>query len=264
MKPASRAATAAGKLSHGEKRQLEIAIALALKPRLMLLDEPFAGLGPDETRAGIALLAALKGEFLMLLIERDIDAVFAHDDEIGVMVDGRLIAWEPPTRSARAPPCREPTSAKRSSHDAPRRGDRNWLRRRESAARRRFRPRWREALALLGRNGMATLSAGEPQMLAIGRALMTNPKLIVPDEATEGLAPLVRAEIWECLKRLKAEGLTILVIDNLSGLRDTVDRIAVNENGRIVWRGAAGEFRSHRTIVERFLHVGGAVAPPVV
>jgi branched-chain amino acid transport system ATP-binding protein len=117
---------------------------------------------------------------------------------------------------------------------------------------------------LLGRNGMATLSAGEPQMLAIGRALMTNPKLIVPDEATEGLAPLVRAEIWECLKRLKAEGLTILVIDNLSGLRDTVDRIAVNENGRIVWRGAAGEFRSHRTIVERFLHVGGAVAPPVV
>jgi branched-chain amino acid transport system ATP-binding protein len=96
MKPASRAATPAGKLSHGEKRQLEIAIALALKPRLMLLDEPFASLGPDETRAGIALLAALKGEFLMLLIERDMDAVFAHADEIGVMVDGRLIAWGAP------------------------------------------------------------------------------------------------------------------------------------------------------------------------
>ena len=82
-------------------------------------------------------------------------------------------------------------------------------------------------------------------MLAIGRALMTNPKLIVLDEATEGLAPLVRAEIWDCLKRLKAEGLTILVIDkNLKALLDIVDRIAVIEKGRVVWRGAADEFRS--------------------
>jgi branched-chain amino acid transport system ATP-binding protein len=92
----ARAATPAGKLSHGEKRQLEIAIALVLKPRLMLLDEPFAGLGPDETRAGIARLGALKGEFSMLLIEHDMDAVFALADEIGVMVDGRLVAWGAP------------------------------------------------------------------------------------------------------------------------------------------------------------------------
>jgi branched-chain amino acid transport system ATP-binding protein len=109
------------------------------------------------------------------------------------------------------------------------------------------------------------LSGGEQQMLAIGRALMTNPKLIVLDEATEGLAPLVRAEIWDCLKRLKAEGLTILVIDkNLKALLDIVDRIAVIEKGRIVWRGTAGEFRSQSTIAERFLHVGGALAPAVV
>ena len=109
------------------------------------------------------------------------------------------------------------------------------------------------------------LSGGEQQMLAIGRALMTNPKLIVLDEATEGLAPLVRAEIWDCLKRLKAEGLTILVIDkNLKALLDIVDRIAVIEKGRVVWRGAAGEFRSEPTIAERFLHVGGALAPAVV
>jgi branched-chain amino acid transport system ATP-binding protein len=109
------------------------------------------------------------------------------------------------------------------------------------------------------------LSGGEQQMLAIGRALMTNPMLIVLDEATEGLAPLVRAEIWDCLKRLKADGLTILVIDkNLRALLDIADCIAVIEKGRIVWRGAAGEFRSHPTIVDRFLHVGGAVAPSVV
>jgi branched-chain amino acid transport system ATP-binding protein len=109
------------------------------------------------------------------------------------------------------------------------------------------------------------LSGGEQQMLAIGRALMTNPKLIVLDEATEGLAPIVRAEIWDCLKRLKAEGLSILVIDkNLKALLDIVDRIAVIEKGRIVWRGSAGEFRSQPAIAERFLHVGGALAPAVV
>ena len=105
------------------------------------------------------------------------------------------------------------------------------------------------------------ISGGEQQMLAIGRALMTNPKLLVLDEATEGLAPLVRAQIWDCLKRLKAEGQAILVIDkNLRALLDFVDHVAVIEKGRIVWRGAAGAFRSEPWIVERFLHVGGASA----
>ena len=86
-----RAEDPAGELSHGEKRSLEIAMALALHPRLMLLDEPFAGLGSEETRAGINLLRALKRECAMLLVEHDMDA-----DEIGVMVDGRLIAWGSP------------------------------------------------------------------------------------------------------------------------------------------------------------------------
>ena len=114
------------------------------------------------------------------------------------------------------------------------------------------------------RNYGDQLSGGEQQMLSIGRALMTNPKLIVLDEATEGLAPLVRTEIWACLKRLKAEGQSILVIDkNLKALLDFVDRIAVIEKGRIVWRGSAGAFRSEPSIVERFLHVGGAPAPPL-
>ena len=117
-------------------------------------------------------------------------------------------------------------------------------------------------LAERRRNFGDQLSGGEQQMLAIGRALMTNPKLLVLDEATEGLAPLIRVEIWDCLKRLKDEGQSILVIDkNLKALLGFVDRIAVIEKGRIVWRGSAGEFRSEPSIVERFLHVGGAPAP---
>ena len=98
-------------------------------------------------------------------------------------------------------------------------------------------------------------------MLAIGRALMTNPRLLVLDEATEGLAPLIRVDILECLKRLRGEGQSILVIDkNLKALLAFVDRVAVIEKGRIVWRGS-GEFRSEASIVERFLHDGGVSAP---
>ena len=85
----------------------------------------------------------------------------------------------------------------------------------------------------------ASLSGGEQQMLAIGRALMTNPRLLILDEATEGLAPLIRAEIWEVIARLKAEtGLAILVIDkSLRELRSVSDRAVILERGRTVWSG---------------------------
>jgi branched-chain amino acid transport system ATP-binding protein len=87
-----------------------------------------------------------------------------------------------------------------------------------------------------------TLSGGEQQMLAIGRALMTNPWLLVLDEATEGLAPVIRAEIWATLATLKAEGLAILVIDkNLAALRKLADRHHVLEKGRTVWAGSAAQ-----------------------
>ncbi len=97
------------------------------------------------------------------------------------------------------------------------------------------------------------LSGGEQQMLAIGRALTTNPKLLVLDEATEGLAPLIRAEIWSCLAALKRQGQSILVIDkNLGALLRLADRGFVIEKGRIVWRGAGEEI----ALAEGRLHLG--------
>lgn len=98
------------------------------------------------------------------------------------------------------------------------------------------------------------LSGGEQQMLAIGRALMTNPALLILDEATEGLAPLVRQEIWRCLKQLKQEGLSILVIDkNVSDIARIADQHFIVEKGRTVWSGSSMELESDRSISTRYL-----------
>ena len=100
------------------------------------------------------------------------------------------------------------------------------------------------------------LSGGEQQMLAIGRALMTNPKLLVLDEATEGLAPLVRRDIWACLGRLKQDGQAILVIDkNVQDLARIADRHYVIEKGRMVWSGTTGELRSRQDLLSEKLGV---------
>ncbi len=105
-------------------------------------------------------------------------------------------------------------------------------------------------------HGGNQLSGGEQQMLAIGRALMTNPGLLVLDEATEGLAPLIRAEIWARLARLRAEGMAILIIDkNLSALSRLVDRHLVIERGRIVWQGGPAELAADPQVGERYLRV---------
>ncbi len=106
------------------------------------------------------------------------------------------------------------------------------------------------------RNMGNQLSGGEQQMLAIGRALLTNPRLVVLDEATEGLAPLIREEIWACLRAIKAEGEAILVIDkNVEALARFADRHVVIEKGRVVWSGTSEALRSTPEIKERFLHV---------
>jgi branched-chain amino acid transport system ATP-binding protein len=106
------------------------------------------------------------------------------------------------------------------------------------------------------RNLGANLSGGEQQMLAIGRALMTNPKLLILDEATEGLAPLIRAEIWACLGRLRDTGLAMIVIDkNIGPLLNLADRHYVLEKGRVVWQGQSAELRAQPEVLHRYLGV---------
>jgi branched-chain amino acid transport system ATP-binding protein len=131
-----------------------------------------------------------------------------------------------------------------------------------TAAARTAAPRWTldrvyeffPQLAERRRNMGNELSGGEQQMLAIGRALMTNPKLLILDEATEGLAPLVRAEIWKCLARLKAEGQAILLVDkHLGQLVKLADRHAIIEKGQVVWSGPSAAL--DQTIVQRYLQV---------
>jgi branched-chain amino acid transport system ATP-binding protein len=111
-------------------------------------------------------------------------------------------------------------------------------------------------LAARTRSMGATLSGGEQQMLAIGRALMTNPRLLILDEATEGLAPLIRTEIWGCLERLKASGLSILLIDkHVEALTRLADYHYVLEKGRVVWSGTSAELLARADVQHRYLGV---------
>src|SRR5262249_25091416 len=111
-------------------------------------------------------------------------------------------------------------------------------------------------LAERERNLGSQLSGGEQQMLAIGRALMTNPKLLILDEATEGLAPLVCAEIYQAIERLRASGLSILIIDkDLRSLMRIADRHYVIEKGRVAWTGASFELARSSEVQHRYLGV---------
>jgi branched-chain amino acid transport system ATP-binding protein len=111
-------------------------------------------------------------------------------------------------------------------------------------------------LAERQRNLGNQLSGGEQQMLAIGRALMTNPRLLVLDEATEGLAPLIRQEIWQCLAGLKRDGQSILVIDkNVQALVRLADRHYIIEKGRVVWTGSSADLASDIDLQHRYLGV---------
>jgi branched-chain amino acid transport system ATP-binding protein len=111
-------------------------------------------------------------------------------------------------------------------------------------------------LAERGANMGNQLSGGEQQMLAIGRALMTNPHLLILDEATEGLAPLIREEIWNCLSMLKARGQSILVIDkNVENLSRICDRHYIIERGRTVWSGSSADLMAEPDLQHRYLGI---------
>ncbi len=115
-----------------------------------------------------------------------------------------------------------------------------------------FFPRLRERLTSAG----SQLSGGEQQMLAIGRALMLNPRLLILDEATEGLAPLIRQEIWRRLEQLKQTGLTILLIDkNIDELTQVADHHFIIEKGQIVWQGDSEALTSDKDLKARYLGV---------
>jgi branched-chain amino acid transport system ATP-binding protein len=177
----------------------------------------------------------------------------------GVAVEGKPLAGAPPYRVAQAglglvPEGRQifpnlsveenliATSANRETMARP------WTLERVYA----LFPRLKERRRNMGNQ----LSGGEQQMLAVGRALMTNPKLLVLDEATEGLAPVIRAEIWSCLERLKGEGQSILVIDkNVDALVKLADRHMILEKGRIVWTGTSADFTANPDLKDRYLHV---------
>ena len=107
------------------------------------------------------------------------------------------------------------------------------------------------------RAAMGTLlSGGEQQMLAIGRALLTNPKLLILDEATEGLAPLIREEIWACLHQIRASGVAILIVDkNISDLLTLANRHYILQKGRVVWTGTSDALRTATDIQHRYLGV---------
>src|SRR5215467_6549817 len=111
-------------------------------------------------------------------------------------------------------------------------------------------------LAERSSNMGVTLSGGEQQMLAIGRALMTNPKLLILDEATEGLAPLIREEIWNCLSMLKLQGQSVLVIDkNVGNLAKIADRHYMIERGRTVWSGTSEQLLAEPELQHRYLGI---------
>ena len=113
-------------------------------------------------------------------------------------------------------------------------------------------PKLRERNSSMGNQ----LSGGEQQMLAIARALMTNPDLLILDEATEGLAPLIRQEIWDCLRGLKREGQSILVIDkNIRALSEIADRHYIIEKGSVVWEGNSASLMENNEIKRKYLGI---------
>jgi branched-chain amino acid transport system ATP-binding protein len=224
------------------------------------------GYGPAQVLFGVDLAVSV-GEVVSLLGRNGMGKTTTIKSLMGLLkptggavrIDGRALTGAPPYRIAQAglglvPEGRQvfptltveenlvATAANRAGSRTP------WTVRRVFE----LLPR----LAERRRNYGNQLSGGEQQMLAIGRALMTNPRLLILDEATEGLAPLLRQEIWDRLAVLKREGLSILVIDkNVDALVRLADRHLILEKGKIVWAGSSADLAADPVTKERYLAV---------
>jgi len=301
----SRALEKATALSHGEQRQLEIAMALASEPQVLMLDEPMAGMSAEESmrcRTGqnqYGCDSSLSGACYMKLLEVDqlvagyaqsqvLFDVSLHVEQgqvvsllgrngmgktttlstiagllnvrsgsvrvcgtnvngwdsfkiaklgIGVVPEGRQIFPNLTTRENLIA-----TAANRFNDTNP------WTLERVLD----LFPSLQDRLEFMGN----LLSGGEQQMLAIGRALMTNPKLLILDDATEGLAPQVRAAIWRSLSTLKSSGLGILLVDkHVHDLLPLVDQHHIMEKGRIVWSGNRDDWESQPDVHTKYLSI---------
>ncbi len=235
-----------------------------MSPALLSISGLEAGYGDQQVLFGIDL-ALVAGEAVSLIGRNGMGKTTSVRALMGlvpmrkgqIMFEGRSLAGAPPFRIAQAgiglvPEGRQifPTLTVEENliATAARRGAGGWTLERIYA----FLPRLAERRRHFGDQ----ISGGEQQMLAIGRALMTNPKLLLLDEATEGLAPLIRQEIWNGLARLKREGLSILVIDkNVDALLRLCDRHHIVEKGRVVWQGNSAALAADAAARDRYLSI---------
>lgn len=234
--------------------------------RLLEVAELKAGYGGSQVLFGISL-SVDRGQVITLLGRNGMGKSTLIKSICGllapsggrILIDGRNCTGLPPFRIARAGvglvpegrqvfptlTVRENLLATASTRNA---GSKPWTLERVYA----LFPRLHERAGQLA----GKMSGGEQQMLAVGRALMTNPTLLILDEATEGLAPLIRQEIWNCLKLLRDDGLALIVVDkNVKPLLSLADRHHVLEKGRIAWSGNSTELEAGSEVVARFLTV---------
>jgi len=220
--------------------------------------------GPSQVLFGLSLEVG-SGEVVTLMGRNGMGKTTTVKSIMGILapasgrvsVDGRVLSGRPPYAAARAgiglvPEGRQvfPTLSVEENlvATAIRRGDRPWTLERVYQ----LFPR----LAERRRQSGGQLSGGEQQMLAVGRALMTNPRLLILDEATEGLAPLIRGEIWRCLAELKRDGQAILLIDkNVESLIALATRHVIIEKGRVVWTGDSAALAADPSLRHRYLGI---------
>ena len=232
---------------------------------LLRVEGLVAGYGPAQVLFDVHLSVAA-GEVVALLGRNGMGKTTTISTIMGLLptrsgmtsFDGRLLTGLPPYLSARAgiglvPEGRQIFPALTVEENliataAPRLGASQWSLDRIC--------RLFPALAERRKQPGDQLSGGEQQMLAIGRALMTNPRLLILDEATEGLAPLIRDEIWRCLAQLKSEGQSILIVDkHLRALVRLADHHVILEKGNVVWSGTSAALMADPHVAQRYLHV---------